>query len=77
MNFSVWVGGSSVDVAELPTATIQQYRANAHTTACLALGHNKSDRGHALVKGYDRELASRNANPDTSIEGIFNGKGST
>ena len=63
-------------IRNLSTATLQQYRATAKTTGCLALGHMKSERNHDAENRYARELTRRGAVIDTSIKGGFNGKGS-
>ena len=63
-------------IRELSTAELQQYNANAWTTHLQASGHTKANRNHGVADRYARELTRRGAVIDTSIKGVFNGKGS-
>ncbi|MGY9063441.1 MAG: hypothetical protein ACKVG1_14300 [Rhodospirillales bacterium] len=60
--------------------TLKSSYANASATACLALGHGKSERNESQAKRYAQELQARGAEPLEYFEaaemGTFNGSGS-
>ena len=70
-------------MATIENATIETLKtsyANAAATACLALGHGKSQRNEAEAKQYARELRALGVEPLEYFEaaemGTFNGSGS-
>ena len=60
--------------------TLKSSYANAAATACLALGHGKSQRNESQAKRYAEELQARGVEPleylDAAEMGTFNGSGS-
>ena len=64
------------ELQKLSDEELQQYRANTHTTGCMALDHMKGDMNGVRRNRCDDELKSRGLEIDKSIKGIFNGKGS-
>ena len=67
----------TTNIEDIATEDLQQRRANARYTEGMCIGHTKSHMNHVLVSGYDKQLAERGLKPDLSVEGVFNGKGST
>ena len=61
---------------QLSNDDLQQHYANARATAAC-LGHQKAERNQALYGNYSAELKARGLQPDVSIEGVFNGIGSS
>lgn len=73
-----WRGKTDTDILEdYTTERLQQYRANAHTTEVMSIGHGKGGRNSALVRLFESELERRGVDVDESIEGKFNGEGTT
>lgn len=59
--------------------TLKSSYANAAATACLAIGHSKSERNESQAKRYAEELQARGVEPLEYFEaaelGTFNGPG--
>ena len=73
-----WRGKKDTDLLEdYATERLQQYRANAFTTQVMSIGHGKGERNSALVRLFKSELERRGVDVDESIEGKFNGEGTT
>jgi len=74
-------GATNMEAIENATSeTLKSSYANAAATACLALGHGKSQRNEAEAKRYAEELQARGVEPleyfDAAEMGTFNGSGS-
>ena len=67
----------TTNIKDLATEDLQQRRANARYTEGICIGHTKARMNRMRVSQYDKELAERGLKPDLSVEGVFNGKGST
>jgi hypothetical protein len=65
------------NIKDIATEDLQQHRANAQYTFGWCTGHTKARMNQTLISQYDKELAERGLKPDESIEGVFNGEGST
>ena len=59
------------------TADLKNWRANAWTTQCLALGHNKARMNEVRVSLIDYELEERGERCHAFVDGEYNGPGST
>ncbi len=73
-----WRGKKDTDLLEdYTTERLQQYRANAHTTEVMSIGHGKGERNSALARLFTSELERRGVDVDWEVDGKFNGEGTT
>lgn len=65
-----------METKNLSTSDLQQFRANAHETACSVWSNRKEIRNDEYVVLYDAELVLRGVPLDKTIVPIKNGNGS-